>query len=63
MDYWFISENDRRKGLSVWGSCGCASLEELEEELKALKKQFNLKTIKQCIWLDLEEEENVELSK
>ena len=63
LDYWFISENDRRKGLPVWGSCDYASLEELEEELKALKKQFNLKTVKQCIWLDLEEEGNVELSK
>ena len=38
-------------------------LEELKEELKALKKQFNLKTVKQCIWLDLEEDNNAELSK
>ena len=57
LDYWFISEDDRRKGLPVWGSCDYQSIEELEEELKALKKQFNLKTIKQCIWLDLEEED------
>jgi hypothetical protein len=56
LDYWFISEDDRRKGLPVWGSCDYASLEELEEELKSLKKQFNLKTVKQCIWLDLEED-------
>ena len=56
LDYWFISEEDRRKGLPVWGSCDYTSLEELEEELKALKKQFNLKTVKQCIWLDLEED-------
>lgn len=59
LDYWFISEDDRRKGLPVWGSCTYTSLEELEEELKTLKKQFNLKTVKQCIWLDLEEDDNV----
>ena len=56
LDYWFISEDGRRKGLPVWGSYDYKSLEELEEELKALKKQFNLKTAKQCIWLDLEED-------
>ena len=60
LDYWFISEDNRRKGLPVWGSCDYTSLEELEEELKALKKQFNLKTVKQCIWLDLEEDNNAE---
>lgn len=63
LDYWLISENDRRKDLPVWGRLDYTSLEELKEELKALKKQFNLKTFKQCIWLDSEEEENVELSK
>ena len=51
--------------MPVWGSCDYVSLEELEEELKALKKQFSLskRQVKQCIWLDPEEEENVELSK
>lgn len=58
LDYWFISEEGRRKGLPVWGSCTYVSLEKLEEELKALMKQFNLSTrqVKQCIWLDLEED-------
>ena len=56
LDYWLISENDRRKDLPVWGSLDYTSLEELKEELKALKKQFNLKTFKQCIWLDSEED-------
>ena len=58
LDYWFISENDRRKGLPVWGSYDCMTLEEYKEELNDIAKQFNLskKQVKQCIWLDLEEE-------
>ena len=58
LDYWFISEDDRRKGLPVWGSYDHMSLEEYKEELNTIAKQFNLSKIqvKQCIWLDLEEE-------
>ena len=56
LDYWFISDDDRRKGLPVWGSVPYLSLEELKEELKNIKRQFNLKTVKECIWLDQEAE-------
>ena len=61
LDYWFISEEGRRKGLPVWGSYDCFTLEEYKEELNNIAKQFNLskRQVKQCIWLDLEEE-NVE---
>ena len=44
--------------MPVWGSYNRMTLEELEEELNDIAKQFNLskRQVKQCIWLDLEED-------
>ena len=58
LDYWFISDEGRKKGLPVWGSYNRMTLEEYEKELKDIAKQFNLskRQVKQCIWLDSETE-------
>lgn len=52
LDYCFISDEGRKKGLLVWGSISYMSLEKLKKELENIKKQFGV--AKQCVWLDLE---------